>query len=114
MFSNQRKAYRFSDKSIAVILDYNNGLFINGISLNVSMEGICVILDNAPIVGKEVDCIVEFNFNNEKIKEKTKVKVMWTSDIGNEEFLTGLNYLDIANLQEYIKYLDFLKKKSEE
>lgn len=114
MFSNQRKAYRFSDKSISVILDYNDGKLIKGISLNVSMDGICVILDDTPIMGKEVDLILEFDFNNQKVKEITKAKVMWTSDIGNDEFLTGLNYLDTTNLQEYIKYLDYLNEKEEE
>jgi|SRR5574344_1431790 hypothetical protein len=114
MFSNQRKSHRFSDKSISVILDYNDGKLITGISINISNDGICVILDKSPIVGKELDLILEFNFNNELVKEKTKAKVMWTSDIGNDEFLTGLSYVDDTNLKEYLEYLEYLKEKEEE
>lgn len=107
---NNRLTTRFQDKTIKIIFNFENKT-IEGMSINVSSKGICVLLPVKIEVNFVATFQLNFNFEGNLVKEEVVSKVIWVIDLGNNEILVGLAYLDTSKLDKYNSYLNFLYKK---
>ncbi len=113
MDKNKRIARRFQDKTVTVIFNFGNKT-VEGQSINISQEGICILLPVNLEINFVINCKLDFVFEGKKVQEEVVSKIVWGTDLGNNEFLAGITYLDTSKLDKYNLYLDFLSKKEVE
>ena len=113
---NKRAYGRFLDKKVSISLVSGKSGEVKGTSVNLSHDGICGIFEKSYKKDAALDVELEFLLDTKKTKCRGRGKVIWALDMGNDEFLIGINLLDYnnENMKKYINYVDNISEHQKE
>ncbi len=103
---NNRIGLRINERNIKINIILNDEKICEGQSINISFQGICGVFQRDFVETAKVGLDMELK---EKFLCRAKATVIWSTDLGNDEFLIGFKFeAEDCDLKKYLAYVNEL------